>query len=136
MYVSSKPETIVMKQISIEVVSRVLTTYGHCIRCEPIFLESGVGKKLKLEDMDDYPEEFKEDSLRLSELICELYRIYRHRIRIRLIDAQSPVGIYKSLVHRFREYPTFVIEKKDVCSGMDSKKIEELIDKYIKASHP
>jgi hypothetical protein len=125
-----------MKQISIEVVSRVLTTYGHCIRCEPIFLESGVGKKIKLEDMDDYPDELKEDSLKLSELICELYRIYRHKIRIRLIDALSPTGIYKSFVYRFREYPTFIIANKDVCRGMDRKKIEDLIDKYIKASYP
>ena len=124
-----------MKPISIEIVSRVLTTYGHCIRCEPIFLESGVGKKLKLEDMDDYPNDFKEDSLKLSELICELYRTYRHRIRIRIIDAQSIQGIYKSIVHRFREYPTFIIERKDVCCGFDRKKIEDLIDKHVKASH-
>ena len=123
-----------MKAVTIEVVSRFLTSYGHCIRCESIFLESGVGKKLKIEDVDEYPADLKEDSLRLSELICELSKMYKHRIRIRLIDAQSPLGIYKSLVHRFRKYPTFIVEKKDVCGDWDRKKLEELIDKHIKAT--
>ncbi len=124
-----------MKAVTVEVVSRFLTSYGHCIRCESIFLESGVGKKSKIEDINDYPIDLKEDSLKLSELICELNKIYKHRIRIRLIDAQSPLGIYKSLVHRFRKYPTFIVEKKDVCGDWDRKKLEDLIDKHIKATH-
>jgi len=123
-----------MKAILIEVVSKVLSTYGHCIRCEPIFLESGVGKRSKVEDIDEYPPDLKEESLKLSELMCELYQLYKHRIHIRLIDAQSPLGIYKSLVHRFRKYPTFIVEKKDVCRGWDRQKLEELIDKHIKES--
>ncbi len=125
-----------MEPILIEVVSKLLIAYGHCIRCEPIFLESGVGKKSKLEDIDNYPPDLKEDSLKLSEWICELNQIYKHRIRIRLIDAQSPLGIYKSLVHRFREYPAFIIGKKDVCRGWDREKLEDLIDKHIKATLP
>lgn len=128
--------TIDMKPVSIEVVSRVLTTYGHCIRCEPIFLESGVGKKSKVADIDEYPPDLREDSLKLSELICELYHLYKHRISIRLIDAQSPLGIYKSLVHRFRIYPTFIVEKKDVCKGWNREKLEELIDKHMKGIAP
>ena len=123
-----------MKAILIEVVSKVLSTYGHCIRCEPIFLESGVGKRSKVEDIDEYPPDLKEESLKLSELMCELYQLYKHRIHIRLIDAQSPLGIYKSLVHRFRKYPTFIVEKNDVCRGWDRQKLEELIDKHIKES--
>jgi hypothetical protein len=95
-----------------------------------------VGKKSKVEDINEYPPDVKEDSLKLSELICELYQLYKHRIRIRLVDAQSPLGIYKSLVHRFRTYPTFIVEKKDVCRGWNRKKLEELIDKHIKESTP
>jgi len=125
-----------LKTISIEVVSKVLTTYGHCIRCESLFFESGVGKKSKVEDIDEYPPDLKEESLKLSEFICELFQLYKHRIHIRLIDAQSPLGIYKSLVHHFRIYPTFIVEKKDVCRGWNKKKLEELIDMHIKESTP
>ena len=123
-----------MKPISIEVVARVLTTYGHCVRCEPFFHESGVGKKSKIEDVNKYPPDLIEESSRLSELICELYKTYKHRIRVRLIDVQSPLGIYKSLIHRFREYPAFIVEKEDVYKGWDKQKLEEIIDKHIMAA--
>jgi hypothetical protein len=125
-----------MKPISLEVVFKFLTTYGHCVRCEPIFNEAGLSKKSRENDIDEYPAELKEESENLSKLICELHQLYMHRIHIQLIDAQSPLGIYKAIVHRFRKYPTFVVEKKDSYSGWDRRKIEALIDKYIKADKP
>ena len=125
-----------MKTVSIDVVSRVLTAFGHCVRCDPIFLESGVGRKSLGEDFDEYPPDLKEDSLKLSELLGDLYQLYKHRISIRLIDAQSPLGLYKALVYRFRTCPTFIVEKRDVCKGWDRRRLESLIDKHIRASAP
>lgn len=123
-----------MRPVFIEVVSNVLTTFSHCSRCELIFNESGVSKRIKKEEIEAYPSEMKEEFLKLSEWIGELYRLYRHRIRIRLIDAQSPLGIYKSLIHRFRKYPAFIIDKKDVYSGWDRQKLEDLLDARLKAA--
>jgi hypothetical protein len=86
-------------------------------------------------DIEEYPPDMKEDSVQLSKLLHELYDLYKHRISVRLIDAQSPLGIYKSLVHRFRVYPTFIIDKKEVCRGWDRKKLEELIDGRIRKNN-
>ena len=77
----------------------------------------------------------KKEFSKLSDWICELSRLYRHRIRIRLIDAKSPLGIYKSLIHRIRKYPTFIIEKKDVYSGWDQQELESLVDLRIRAAN-
>ena len=121
-----------MKAISIEVVSNLLTTYSHCARCEVIFRESGLGKEANRGDIEDYPTELKEEILKLSDRIGELKQLYKHRIHIRLTDAQSPRGIYKSLIHRLRQYPAFIIEKKDVYIGWDRERIEELVDKYLR----
>lgn len=123
-----------MKPVSIEVISNLLITYSHCSRCELIFNESGLGKEVKKEDIEDYPSELKDELLRLSGMIGELRSLYKHRIRIRLIDAQSPIGIFKSLIYRFREYPTFIVERKDVYTGWDREKVEGLLDKYVKAA--
>ncbi len=123
-----------MKPVSIEAISNLLITYSRCSRCELIFNESGLGKEAKKEDIEDYPSELKDELLRLSSMIGELRSLYKHRIRIRLIDAQSPIGIFKSLRYRFREYPTFIVEKKDVYSGWDREKVEGLLDKYVKAA--
>lgn len=123
-----------MKAISIEVVSNLLTTYSHCTRCEIIFRESGLGREVNKGDIEDYPTELKDEVLKLSDRIGELKQLYKHRIQIRLTDAQSPRGIYKSLIHRLRQYPAFIIEKKDVYIGWDRERIEELVDKYLKVA--
>jgi len=47
--------------------------------------------------MEEYPSDLKEEYLKLSDWIRELTRIYKHRLLIKLIDAQSILGIYKSL---------------------------------------
>jgi len=120
-----------MKPVSVEVISNLLISYSHCSRCELIFNESGLGKEVKKEDVEDYPAEMKDELLKLSSLIGELRALYKHRIRISLINAQSPTGIFKSLRYRIRKYPTFIIEKKDVYSGWDREKVEGLLDKHL-----
>jgi hypothetical protein len=121
-----------MKQITLEVVSNVLTSYGTCGRCDLIFRESGVGEKVNREDIAEYPSDLKEEFVKLSDLVRELSRLYEHRLRIRFIDAKSLLGIYKALVHRFRTYPTFIIEKKDVYTGWERQELEDLIDVRLK----
>jgi hypothetical protein len=125
-----------LKAVSIEVVSNLLTSYSHCSRCEVIFRESGLGKEANKGDIEEYPAELKDEMLKLSEQIGELKQLYRHRVHIRLTDAQSPRGIYKSLIHRLRQYPAFIIEEKDVYIGWDRERLEELVDKYLKAAGP
>ena len=124
-----------MKPVTIEVVSHLLTTYSHCARCGLMFRESGLEGEVTSRDREEYPRDLQEEFLKLSEWICELSRLYRHRIRIRLIDAKSPLGIYKSLMHRFRIYPTFIIEKKEVYSGWDQKELECLVDLRIRTAN-
>jgi hypothetical protein len=63
-----------------------------------------------------------------------LNRLYKHRLLIKLIDVQSLLGLYKSLRHKIRKYPTFIIEGREIYTGWDKNQLESLLDKYIKAS--
>ncbi len=120
-----------MKPIIVEVVTNLLSSYGHCTRCDLLFRESGVVFDVNKEDFGEYPEDLREESLRLSRWIRRLGELYRHRISVRLIDAKSLPGLYRSLIHRIRTYPTFIVEKKDLLSGWDSEGLEALIDAHI-----
>lgn len=123
-----------MKPIVLEIVARLLTTFGQCRHCALFFEESGLQEKVSQKTLDDYPEDLKEELTRLSDWIHELSRLYKHRLLIRLIDAQSFVGIYKSLRHRIRKYPAFIIEGKETYVGPDRSQLEGILDKYIQAS--
>jgi len=124
-----------MKPLTVEVVSTLITLLGSCSHCELIFKEAGLSSGTRHEDAAGYPAEMQEELTRLNDWLGELSRLYRHRIRILLIDATSPLGLYKSLLHRIRHYPTFIIEKKEVYSGWDRSRIEALLDARIQASN-
>jgi len=79
--------------------------------------------------MDEYPPDLKEEYLKLSEWIRELTRNYKDRLLIRLIDAQSILGICKSLRHWIRKYPTFIVEGQEAYTGWDKKRLESLLVK-------
>jgi hypothetical protein len=91
-----------MKSISVEVVSRVLTIFQHCASCGPIFREAGVENAVNKEALSEYPVDLQDEFLQLSDWIRELRKLYQHRIRIELINAQSPLGIYKTLRYHIR----------------------------------
>jgi hypothetical protein len=82
--------------------------------------------------LEEYPRDIKEEYLNLSNWIRELSHLYKHRLLIKLVDAQSPLGIYKSLRHWIRAYPTFILEGRETYTGWDKNRLENLLDKYIK----
>jgi hypothetical protein len=125
-----------MKPILLEIVTKVLTAWGECRRCRILFDQAGLDQKFHEKQMDEYPPDLKEEYTRLSDWIRELNRLYKHRLFIKLIDVQSPLGIYKSLRYRIRTYPTFIVEGKETYTGWDKNQLESLLDKYIKSSLP
>jgi hypothetical protein len=125
-----------MKPIYLEIVTKVITFFGQCRRCEILYDQAGLAQKFHQKEMDEYPPDLKEEYRKLSDWIRELNRLYKHRILIKLIDVQSPLGIYKSLRYRIRTYPTFIVEGKETYAGWDKSQLESLLDKYIKDSLP
>jgi hypothetical protein len=121
-----------MKPISVEVVTNLLTVLNHCGSCKLIYNEIGVEEEVCREALNEYPAELREELFKLSDWIVELARLYRHRIRISIIDAKSIPGVYKSLRHRFRKYPAFIVDKKDVVAGWDRDKLTEILDAHIR----
>jgi len=90
----------------------------------------GLDQKFHQRETDEYPLDLKEEYAKLSDRIQDLTRLYRHRLFIKLIDVQSPLGIYKSLRHWIRKYPTFIVEGQETYTGWDKRQLENLLVKY------
>jgi hypothetical protein len=84
--------------------------------------------------MEEYPLDLKEEYLKLCDWIRELTRLHKDRLLIRLIDAQSILGFYKSFRHWVRKYPAFIVEGKETYTGWDKNRLESLLAKYAKKS--
>jgi hypothetical protein len=78
-------------------------------------------------DLNEYPEDLKEDYLYLSGWIKELSQKYREKILIRITDAQSLQGFYKSIRYRAFRYPAFIINNKKKYTGKDKVQLDSLL---------
>ncbi len=94
----------------------------------------GLKEKRDRQDLDEYPEDLKEDYLFLSQWVKELSQRYREKILIKIIDAQSLEGLYKSVRHRVFRYPAFIVDRKKKYIGKDKFQLDTLLQEEL--THP
>ena len=121
-----------MDPIQLEIVAPMLSTTEMGGRGSS-FIFGYLGLKRKYRDftVNEYPDDWKYAVDYLSEWIREIYSLYRHRIRIQVIDAQSPLGIWKQIRYRVFRFPAFIVDKKRTYIGWDYHELEALIDERI-----
>lgn len=121
--------------IQLEIVAPMLSTLEMGGR-GPGFIFGYLGLKRKHRDfsVNEYPDDWKYAVDYLSEWIREISSLYRHRIRIQVIDAQSPLGVWKQIRYRLFRFPAFIVNKKRTYIGWDYKELEALIDECIHAA--
>ena len=124
-----------MKPVLLEVVAPMLSSVEMgCRGCSAIMGSLGLKDQDRKSCVDGYPDDWKFAVGSLSEWISELLRLYRHRIKIRVIDAQSPHGLWKQLRHRVFKFPAFIVDKKKTYIGWEYAELEALIDESIKTA--
>ena len=122
-----------MNPIRLEVVAPMLSTVEmSCRGCGSIFASLGLRSKYHHACANQYPDDWKLAVSYLSKWIQEISLLYQHRIQIRVIDAQSPLGFWKQLRHRVFRFPAFIVERKKTYIGWDYQELEALIDEQIR----
>ncbi|MFH1351338.1 MAG: hypothetical protein ABII26_10455 [Pseudomonadota bacterium] len=125
-------ERLEMNPVLIEVVTPMISSVEmNCRRCNLVFDYLGLQNRYRNDCAAEYPEEWKEAVGYVAGLINGILKLYRHRVRIRVIDAQSPLGLWKQIRHRVFRFPAFVIDKKSTYIGWDPLQLEALIDERI-----
>ena len=125
-------ETPLTKPLSVEVVAKMLGVQTEeCKNCRLVFEEVGLKDKFHNQEINQYPDDIKEEVLRLSDWIRNLVRRYPHNVQFKIIDAVTPLGIYKMVRHRIRKLPGFIVAHRKTYSGWDTKRLEALINQYL-----
>jgi len=120
-----------MNPVLIEVIAPVLTDLRHCAHCEVLFSQTEVGWQVHREELDEYPQDLKEDFERLSAWLIELAHRYGDAVRIRLIDSQSLEGFLKSVRYWVRRYPAFIIAGRKEYVGWDQTALDRVLQRHI-----
>jgi len=122
-----------MGPVIVEIVTRVLTTFDHCLHCEFLYDQAGLNELHHQREISEYPQDVQEEYLRLSDWIRELGRRYKDRLVIKVIDVQSVLGVYKSIRYRIRRYPTFIVAGDEVYTGWDKDALAALLERHLHA---
>lgn len=122
-----------MNPVELEIIMPLITTMGlGCRSCSMMLNQSGIEDGYRNDCISDYPEEWRQNLEQLLEWIREIKRLYKHRLHVQLIDAQSPTGLWRQIRHRPSQMPAFIVDRKFVHSGWDRARLEDLIDQRIR----
>ncbi len=122
-----------MSHVSVEVIAPVLTNFFHCAHCERIFNHVGIGQQVHTEELDQYPQEIRQEATRLANWLSELAHRYGDQIHIRVIDTQSLEGLLKSLRYWVRRYPTFILDGREKIVGWDQAALDAALQARLTA---
>jgi hypothetical protein len=94
----------------------------------------GLVEKRDEVDLNEYPEDVKEDYHFLSSWVSELTQKYKEKIRIEIINVSSFRGFCKSIRHWTQTYPTFIVDKKVKYSGSDKSQLDLILEGHLDRS--
>lgn len=120
-----------MSYVSVQVIAPVLTNFFHCMHCEQLFNQAGIGRQVHQEELDQYPEDIKQESARLTDWLFDLAQRYEGQIHIQVIDPQSPEGLFKSVRYWVRKYPTFIVDGRQKVTGWNRAALDEVLQSRL-----
>jgi hypothetical protein len=104
----------------VEIIAYAPTAFYHCTHCEVAWQEIGATNRIHEEQVaSSLPEDLIMEYQIVSDWVNEMFRSYGDRIIIKIIDAASIEGFYKSLRHNARHYPAIIVDGKSRFIGSE-----------------
>ena len=96
----------------VEIIAYAPTAYYHCTHCEVAWREMGADNRIHEEQLQSsLPEDLIREYQTVSDWVREMFRVHCDNILIKVIDAASIEGFYKSLKYRARQYPAVIVNQ-------------------------
>ena len=125
------------KIVRVEVIAYAPTAFYHCQHCELTFQEAGFGQRIREEQLEHaLPEDLTQDYQAMSDWVRALTEYYCGQVVVKVIDAASVEGFWKSLRYGVRRYPAVIVEGSEKCSGTDVAGVRRLIERHLPARPP
>lgn len=103
-----------MEPILVEVIAYAPTAFYHCMHCEVVWKEAGVGDRVHREQMHNaLPDNLLHDYQALSTWVQQLVERHCGQVVVKVVDAASLEGFAKSLRYRARHYPAVIVNGND-----------------------
>ncbi len=101
------------KPLLVEVIAYAPTAFYHCTHCEVVWREAKVTGRIHQEQVESsLPDDLALEYQQISLWVEDLFRQYLDRITVKMIDAASMEGLFKSLQYGTRRYPAVIVDHR------------------------
>ncbi len=108
------------KPLLVEIVAYAPTAFYHCTHCEVVWHQTGFGANFHKEQVvSALPADLAQDYQAVSDWVRRLFAEHCDRVVVKVIDAASLEGFWKTLRHGLRRYPAVVIGGRARFTGVD-----------------
>src|SRR5688500_7655413 len=106
------------KPLLVEIIAYAPTAFYHCTHCEVAWREMGATNRIHEEQVESsLPQDLLQEYQVVSDWVKELFRVHCDRVVLKVIDAASLEGVYKSLKYNARRYPAVIVNGKSKFIG-------------------
>jgi|SRR5688572_2180152 hypothetical protein len=108
------------KPLLVEIIAYAPTAYYHCTHCEVGWREMGANNRIHEEQLErSLPEDLIKEYQMVSDWVREMFKVHCDNILLKVIDAASIEGFYKSLKYNARRYPAVIVNRNARFIGSD-----------------
>lgn len=94
----------------VEIIAYAPTVYYHCTHCEIAWREMGKSNRVQEEQYQtSLPEDLAREYRTISAWVKEMFGTHCDRLVVKVIDAASVEGVFKSLRYKARRHPAIII---------------------------
>ncbi len=106
------------KPLEVEILAYAPTAFYHCTHCEVAWTETGRMQRVHEEQLESsLPSDLMQDYRAISDWVREIFRVHCDRVVVKVIDAASIEGFYKSLKYGTRRFPVVIVNGEARFSG-------------------
>ncbi|HUH95797.1 MAG TPA: hypothetical protein VLZ89_00455 [Anaerolineales bacterium] len=109
------------KPLEVEILAYAPTAFYHCTHCEVAWKETGRMERIHEEQLESsLPADLLQEYQAVSDWVREIFRVHCDRVVVKVIDAASIEGFYKSLKYGTHRFPAVIVNGEARFSGSDS----------------
>lgn len=121
-----------MEPVAVQVIAYAPTGFYHCQHCELAFQQVGLGRKIHGEQQrEGLPGELQDQFHAVCNWVGTLAELHGPRVRVRITDAASLEGFWKSLRYGVRSYPAVIVGGDEKYIGADFSDAEASVERHL-----
>ncbi|HLY67913.1 MAG TPA: hypothetical protein VKU60_20410 [Chloroflexota bacterium] len=118
-------------EVEVEIIAFAPTQFFQCLHCEFAWSSMQAPDWHAEQRESSLPPEMQAEYEAIGSWVTETAQRYGSRVRFKLIDAASMLGLFKSIRHRARRFPVFVFNGGERLPGFDPIQLDRALSRHL-----